>query len=307
MRWVVAGDRSLRTATWPAEGDHPAGTVVLLNGRSEFLEKYLEPIAQMRSRGFVVHSLDWHGQGLSQRMLAERGKGHLRDPDHYQEDLRAFLATLPADSPRPVLWLAHSMGAHIALRHLATQPQAADGALLLAPLIAVRWPVPAWLARLVVRSAERLGAEEALAWGQSATPRPPQFTNNAYTGDAERFQLHRWWTDHRPLLHVGGVTWGWLAAISRSMDRLRAPGVAEAVTTPTVLCLAGRERVVDNNAVRRFARRMPRARLEYFTHARHEILFERAPVRDRFWALFDAFSQDPEGVVAAVPAHGRGA
>ena len=48
------------------------------SGRGEFIEKYFEVIADLRRRGFAVATMDWRGQGGSQRMLPNPRKGHVR-------------------------------------------------------------------------------------------------------------------------------------------------------------------------------------------------------------------------------------
>ena len=53
------------------------GTVCILPGRTEWIEKYFETVRDLRSRGFAVAILDWRGQGLSDRALSDRHKGHV--------------------------------------------------------------------------------------------------------------------------------------------------------------------------------------------------------------------------------------
>src|SRR5947209_16876617 len=88
------------------------GTLCLFPGRAEFIEKYFEVVQDARARGFAVATLDWRGQGLSQRMLANPRKGHVRNFSEYDRDLDAFMRqiVLP-DCPPPFFALAHSMGA----------------------------------------------------------------------------------------------------------------------------------------------------------------------------------------------------
>ena len=53
---------NLRFARWaPPPGRK--GTVVLLQGRAEFIEKYFETVRDLRARGFAVATFDWRGQG----------------------------------------------------------------------------------------------------------------------------------------------------------------------------------------------------------------------------------------------------
>ena len=111
---------SLRTAVWPARPGGTRGTVVLLQGRAECIEKYKETAGDLLDRGFAVYALDWRGQGGSGRVLGDSRKGHVADYDDYLSDFELFLErrVLP-EAPRPILVLAHSMGGHIVLRHRA--------------------------------------------------------------------------------------------------------------------------------------------------------------------------------------------
>src|SRR5579862_3798231 len=76
--WLTAADGArLRAALFPALGP-VAGSVVLSPGRTEPIEKYFETIGELQARGWTVLAHDWRGQGLSQRPLTDRLKGHAR-------------------------------------------------------------------------------------------------------------------------------------------------------------------------------------------------------------------------------------
>src|ERR1700744_5118098 len=53
------------------------GTVCVFQGRAEFIEKYFEVVRDLRARGFAVATFDWRGQGLSDRPLRDRYRGHV--------------------------------------------------------------------------------------------------------------------------------------------------------------------------------------------------------------------------------------
>src|SRR3977135_2358049 len=106
----------LRYARWaPPPGRK--GTVCVFQGRAEFIEKYFEVVRDARARGFAVAMIDWRGQGLSERALANGRKGHIRDFSEYDRDLEAFVknVVLP-DCPAPHFALGHSMGAAVLIR-----------------------------------------------------------------------------------------------------------------------------------------------------------------------------------------------
>jgi lysophospholipase len=81
---------SLRFARWaPPPGRK--GTVCLFQGRSDFIEKYFETVRDLRARGFAVATLDWRGQGMSDRALPDRRKSYVRSFSEYQIDLDCFI------------------------------------------------------------------------------------------------------------------------------------------------------------------------------------------------------------------------
>ena len=68
----------IRYARWrPPPGRK--GTVCLFQGRAEFIEKYFETVRELRARGFAVATMDWRGQGGSERALSDPHKGHVGD------------------------------------------------------------------------------------------------------------------------------------------------------------------------------------------------------------------------------------
>lgn len=72
--WLTSGRRRIRAAIWD-EGTR--GTVLIFTGRTEYIEKYGRVISLLVERGFSVATLDWRGQGLSERPLGDRMKGHV--------------------------------------------------------------------------------------------------------------------------------------------------------------------------------------------------------------------------------------
>ena len=58
----------LRYATFPKGEGAAKGTICLVQGRTEFIEKYFETIADFQSRGFAVATFYWRGQGGSPRL-----------------------------------------------------------------------------------------------------------------------------------------------------------------------------------------------------------------------------------------------
>src|SRR5271169_4226505 len=128
---------SLRFARWlPPAGRR--GTVCILPGRSEWIEKYFETVRDLRARGFAVAILDWRGQGLSDRALGNRLKGYVGSFSEFDTDLETFVrqVVLP-DCPPPIFALGHSMGAVVVIRAVARGHRWFDRIVLSAPMLGI--------------------------------------------------------------------------------------------------------------------------------------------------------------------------
>lgn len=292
-RFITARDGTrLRTAVF--EAPRTRGVCTLLHGQTEFIEKYLEVIGALQAREFTVATFDWRGQGGSARLLDDPLKAHIADFAQYDDDLTSFLEQVVKPiSPKPPIALAHSMGAHILLRTLHDRPGAFSAAVLGAPMLAIAtrgYPAP--LARIVTALQCSAGQSDVFAWGMAARdPFLVNFDTQLVTSDRVRFARTQDFLKQNPPLRLAGPTWGWIEAAYRSMARVMAPGFAEAIQTPVLICGAGRDRIVRVEAERAFARRLPHGTYVELTDAEHEILQENDSIRARFWQAFDDFAR----------------
>ncbi|MGD8970467.1 MAG: alpha/beta hydrolase [Desulfobacterales bacterium] len=293
--FTTADGTSIRNGLWSPERKIPRGSVVLLSGRKEFLEKYTETAADLNQRGFAVFGFDWRGQGLSSRMLPDRLKGFVRNYDDYVRDLEDFFQRIvQPEAVRPIYVLAHSMGGHVALRYLHRQPAGIDKAVLVAPMLDINTkPFPRWMVRGLTWLVRNIGSEEALVPGsdkRTNIDRP--FEGNVLTSDPRRFAVEKNAVVQNPDLALGGVTFAWLTATLASIACIHRPGYLEGVRTPVLMLAAGADRVVSVAAQESACRRLPKCRLLEIAEARHEILMEIDAIRSRFWEAFDAFIAD---------------
>ena len=115
------------------------GRVLVQGGRADVIEKYLDVALHLHERGWGVTSFDWRGQGGSGR-LAPDNVGHVERFEVLEDDLVAFWDAWRPEGEGPLVLLAHSMGAHVALRALAAGRIAPDAVVLSAPMVQVRSP-----------------------------------------------------------------------------------------------------------------------------------------------------------------------
>lgn len=280
----------LRGAIWHG-GDR--GLALLLSGRTEFLEKCAVSAAELVQRGFSVASIDWRGQGLSQRLLKDPLKGHVEAFTDFHLDLQALMAAPEVKNLGPPrLMLAHSMGGAIGLGAIARRIVAPQAVALSAPMLGIRLGLLGRIAAgLLLAPAKALGLLDR--WPPFA-PRQPYvfegYRNNVLTSDQAVFD---WMADalrNAPRLQLASPTMGWMRTALDEADYLAQLGP---LTTPALMMLGSAEKVVDAGAIRAAASRLSADLLE-IDGARHEVLVESPPLRAQAWTAIDRFLQRAE-------------
>jgi lysophospholipase len=281
---------ALRYARWPAPQDRK-GTVCVFQGRAEFIEKYFESVRELRERGFAVATLDWRGQGLSDRALADTYKGHVLDFDEYGTDLATFMqeVVLP-DCPPPVFALAHSMGASVLLRSVFQGRRWFDRIVLSTPLIGLpgfrSTPTAKWIARGLTMA----GFGMAYIPGGDETVlglRP--FADNLLTSDPVRYARIQALLEAEPALCLGSPTVGWANAAYKVIEEFANPAYAASIRQPLLLIAAGRDEIVSTPAIEEFGVQLRAGSHLIIAGAKHELIMEQDRYREQFWAAFDAF------------------
>ncbi|MGD0643105.1 MAG: alpha/beta hydrolase [Roseiarcus sp.] len=301
---IVASARAvdgvkLRTARWvPASALR--GTVAILGGRGEFIEKYFETIQQLLDRGFAVATVDWRGQGGSARQLSNPRKGHIDDFSLYERDLDALVGEVLGPScPRPWFGLCHSMGAAILLAVARAGRCPFERLVLTSPMIALSALKRPRVARLVAEALDSVGLGGAFSpGGGSKMVLAGPFAGNPLTSDPVRYARISGVIAAAPELGLGWPTVGWLHAAFRLMRAFEDPDFPRRTLTPALVVASGADRVTDTRAAERFASRLRAGRLIVVDGAEHEIMMERDIFRDRFWAAFDSFIPGIEGELA---------
>ncbi len=290
----------LRHAWWRSAA--PRGTVVLLPGRCEPLEKYQELAGDWVSRGYQVFSLDWRGQGGSSRFLADRQKCHVPDYAMPVADLTRWLeSVVRPHETGPTILFAHSLGGLVALRFLQEQPDRFSAVVLSAPMVDINTdPWPRFAAEMVARAAVAFGFSGGYAFGQGDYDPAVDgaFEGNPVTGDPVRFRrIHDVYRAH-PDLALGGVTFGWLVASFRAQAVVAIPGALQELRAPVLLLVAPQDRLVPAETQELLCRRLHDCTVRRYPEARHDILAERDEIRLQAWHDIDAFLTRVPGVRA---------
>jgi len=294
--WLRAADGTrLRTIVWTAlfAGiSNVRGTVFLFGGRTEYAEKYYEVIGELIARGFCVATVDWRGQGLSERALADPRKGHVGDYVEFDSDLRAFMGEIAPSMPRPWIGLAHSMGGNILTRAMHDRSDMFAAVVLTAPMLGLRlgnrYVAAAVKAAAVIGNSIGLADHYVPGASSRANDEVP-FEQNILTHDGARYEIHQSQIRTEPALGLGGATYGWLAASLRSIRKVLNAKYLSAIRTPLLIFQAGDDQLIDRDALAFVTKHIVGAEMIRIEGSHHEIMIETDDIRAQFWAGFDDF------------------
>lgn len=284
----------IRYGLWTVKS--AVGTVVILGGRTEFTEKFYEDMHNWQARGYNVAAMDWRGQGLSHRELADKGgnnreRHYLNSFDDLIKDLNCFFdQILIPCSPKPHILMGHSQGGHSILRFLHDHGDKVDKAIVMSPMVDIHMPKPEAMVMALPKFMQAIGQDHRYVPGHKAFKDGRWGWRKKLTNDDDRFCDEDWFIKHKDRdLAVGGVTFRWLLEAKKSIKTLNSAGYPEAITTPILMFQAGDDEIVDNKAQTRLAKRLPNVGLIRISGAKHELLKETDDVREKVWQAIDHF------------------
>lgn len=288
----------LRYALFPKGPGAPKGTICLVHGRTEFIEKYFETIADFQARGFAVATFDWRGQGGSQRLIRNQTLGHVNDFDDFWTDLRSFHGSiLLPDCPGPYYLVGHSMGGLACLYAGVRDRMMFERIFLSAPMVGLDGQPfgMAGMAR-ICKTLTTLGLGK-LPVGRksdkSASEMP--FAGNPVTSDVTRYMRSVDVLKARPDLEIGHPTIRWAASAFSAMARAALDDFPGAIKIPVLMLAAARDQVVSTNAIETLGLRMRTGRHTIIAAAKHELFMENNDIRAQVFAAFDAFVTNQSG------------
>jgi lysophospholipase len=282
--------KRIRYALFGATGRPLRGTVILLQGRNECIEKYFETIRDLQKAGLGVATFDWRGQGGSQRLLRNPRRGHVRRFAHYVADLEQFYQDIVLPDCRlPLFVLAHSTGALIALLTAPALINQVQRMILCAPLFTISGlPFSMRAVRRLTSVLRALGGGRMRLGGRK-NDEPPVFEGNVLTSDPKRFRRNAAIYEQHPELALGSPSIAWVNAACKAAAMATDSEFLARIHIPVLFVAAGADKVVSPRAIEDCARRMRAASLLTIDGSRHEILQEADLYREQMLAAAKAF------------------
>ncbi len=285
----------LRYATFPKTAGAARGTICLVQGRTEYIEKYFETVADFQKRGFAVATFDWRGQGGSDRLIPDRRLGHVRQFDDYWVDLRAFHANiLLPDCPAPYYLVGHSMGGLVSLIAATRDRMMFDRVFLSSPMVGLGGQPLSFSGMAAVADIVSFLGLGRMPVGRAAdeVPSARRFPGNPLTSDLRRYMVTVDTWAERPDLIVAKPTFRWAAAAMHAMADAGGDAFPAAIRVPVLMLAAARDEVVSTAFTEQLGLRMRTGRHMVVPAARHELFMESDPIRAQ---PFDAFITEQSG------------
>jgi len=280
----------LRYAVFRSGSQVPSGTIVLLPGRNEPIEKYFETIRDLNAMGLWVAVMDWRGQGGSPRLLKQSPRrGHARRVRDYERDLDLFLEhiVLP-DTKLPFFILAHSMGALIALKAAPRLANRIERMVLISPFVgAAGLGIPNWLLKLLANAATFFG----FGWIQFSrdTLLDRSFKGNTITSDPMRFARNQAIAQSHPQLGLGPPTARWISIMIDAIEDVMTMDHLRKIEVPSLVIAPNNDQIVPYERLEELSRKFRAGKLLTIPGSEHEILQERDIFRQQALAAINAF------------------
>ena len=210
-------------------------TLVMVHGYSAHCGLYRHVAAAFASAGMAVTQFDCRGHGRSSGR-----RGHVVDFDEYVDDLAMVVDwAQQQNAAKPWVLLGHSMGGAISLAFVLDKARTQKPSRL---ALAAPW----------LKLKMKVSAPKRAAANIAARVLPTLTMPNGLTAEnLSRNPLVLAGFDKDPLVHHV-ATAGWFMAALRAQARIRLQ--AKELHVPTLLLLAGGDRIVANEATLAFAR-----------------------------------------------------
>lgn len=312
--FVTKDDTRLRVANWlPKKNIEYKGLVVFFSGRTEYIEKNIYSYSDLVEVGYEVWTLDWRGQGLSDREV--QSLGHIDSFDTYVDDAHQFvfeIVGIDKYEKVPKILMAHSMGGAIATKYIQDYPGVFDYAVLSAPMMGLG--VDNFFTKIVLDFRNPKTCANPFASSCEWSSNVKSYTNSCdrikgiskdtfkkfrktknYSHDLVKLvtqdciiRASQNLEGSPTQLGTGAPSSSWVrAAITFMQEIYQARNKTQ---TPTLIVGGSADKIVKNSDQIRFCGSIPEycCRVE-IDSAYHEVLIEKEPIRKVFFGLFSDF------------------
>ena len=277
---------------YPAE--NAVATVVIVHGYTESAEKFREMSYYFLMMGLNVFAIDNRGHGNSARRNPDDPQtvtiGRFED---YVEDLQTFVTTVvkPAYPDLPLYVYAHSMGGAITVQHLQTYPGVFERAVLSAPMIMAKMPMPIPAAQALGEAFVLAGKGDARVFVFHGFNPDATFETSNDTSKA-RFDYYHAKRLQNPLLQTASASYRWVREAAKVTKRNLDPKRCAKIQIPVLLFQPEEDHSVVSEKEDAFIAMVRFGRIVKLRGCRHEIYASVDDTLLQYLRLIEAFFID---------------
>ena len=256
------------------KADIPKGTVVMVHGFTEAIEKYYENVWYFLQEGYHVWLFQQRGHGKSFRGILDKTLVYIEHFEDLIKDLNSFIKGKVLKDPgtiHPLIYFGHSMGGGVGGCYLEKFPEVFDKAILSSPMMELSsGSAPVWAAASYARLMGALKRDKSPMPGSLPFSGIPDFEKSC-SNCRERFEY--WFSrqkaepDYQMCVTPIRTAFEFLRLTRFVTD----PENCKKVRAKTLLLQAGKDFVVKNGGQDRFIGLIKNGRKVVFPNAKHEI------------------------------------
>lgn len=225
----------------PHQNSYKKGTILLVQGRAETIDKYLSIMYDFSLQGYRVISYDQPYQGYS----SNKKKHELSWIGKFSDYLKVITSIYNYYHIEKPIVIAISMGGMITIQAINKKLISVSKMVLITPMIRItKKGLPSFVAKPIAKVAEIintfLGNKFSAAFGQKKYEKP-KFENNYKTHSIKRLNFYHKWYENPKQNPLGGVTWRWLYECY-----LNEPLKIDSNNTKVLFLEAEYDHIVDN-------------------------------------------------------------
>ncbi len=293
---VSSGGCGIFTSRFEAEGEK-RGTVMIVHGFTENVEKYTEIIYSLLRNGWCVLAYDQRGHGRSWREkgLADLSLTHVDHFEEYVKDMEIVVSRLLVSMPGPRMLFCHSMGGAVSALFLEKNAAVFQKAVFSSPMIAPNiGGFPRALVKAVCRVPIALGRGNHRAFISHPFSGPEDFETSCASGK-ERCSWYDSLRCATPEFQNNGPSYGWSLESMNVTNKILASGMPEKITIPVRVYSAEKDTSVLFKPQESFVHRLPRGVLRTVPGSKHEIYRSPDSVLFPWWHDVLSFFASPDG------------
>ena len=256
--------------------NNPKGTIIMLHGFSESVDKFRETAWYFLQSGYHVWQMEHRGHGRSYRCVKDPFLVQIKDYRNMLEDLRYFVQkiVMPAKTTgdRPLYLYAHSMGGGLGACYLERYPDDFSKAILSSPMLEIdAGGIPVVLMRIFAGAMIPAGRGDMPLPGSSGYKSEPDFENSC-SNCLTRYSWYHSYTNAHPLFQTCEVSIQTALQFLKITKEATNPKNCQRVKADVLLLQAGKDSTVKPGGQEAFIRQIGKhGKLVRFENAKHEI------------------------------------